>query len=157
MSLRSVDYTPAFPISRLVLVGVCASGKSTLSRRLDERGIEARPVAQEHSGVQDLYRRQGSLVILLAASWQTVHRRRKLSWDPQFYGVEWLRLRQARQDARLIVHTDSLSPDQVADVVTEWFDQWFGLDRWWRESGVEEAEKPRLPRQLADRAESRKV
>lgn len=149
MSLRSGDYTPVSPISPLVVVGVCASGKSTLSRRLGERGIEARPVAQEHSRVKELYRRQGTLVVLLAATWQTVHRRRQLSWDLAFYDVEWQRLSLARQEARIIVHTDSLSPDQVADIVTEWFDQWFRLDRWWRETGVEESEKPRLRRQLA--------
>lgn len=132
MTLRFDGFVPAFPISPLVLVGVCAAGKSTLARNLHERGIDAKTVAQEHSRVQELYRRSGSLVIVLVAGWATVHRRRQLAWNPDFYRAEWERLRGARQDAALILHTDWLSAAQVADRAAEWFDGYFGFDRLWQ-------------------------
>lgn len=114
---------PASPTSPLVLVGVCAAGKSTVSRLLAERGIWAKPVAQEHSQVPDLYRRTGPVVVLLVASWETVHHRRHLTWDPAFYRTEWERLASARRAASFIIHTDVLSADQVAERVARWFSQ----------------------------------
>lgn len=120
MSLHDEASMPASRTNPLVLVGVCAAGKSTVSRILLGRGVIAKPVAQEHSAVQDLYRRTGSWVVLLTATWQTVHRRRRLAWDPSFYDTEWRRLGEARRHARLIVHTDWLDPDGVADIIETW-------------------------------------
>lgn len=132
MTLHSDDFTPAFPISPLVLVGVCAAGKSTLAHNLDLRGIAAKPVAQEHSLVAELYRRTGSWVVVLAANWDTVHHRRVLAWNPDFYRDEWDRIAGARRHASLIVHTDCLNPIEVADSVTQWFDRRFGFQALWR-------------------------
>jgi len=131
MNLRYDNWPRVSHISPLVLVGVCAAGKSTVSRLLRDRGIEARPVAQEHSRVPDLYKRSGEWAVLLVANWQSVHRRRQLSWDLDFYRVEWDRLSVARRDAKLIVHTDWLLPEQVADYIMDWFDRYTGLDRLW--------------------------
>ncbi len=114
--------TPAFPTESIVLVGVCASGKTTVSQLLKAQGIPVSVVAQEHSSVPGLYRRHGiRCVVVLCADWETVHRRRRLAWDPDFYRTEWYRLRQARKDAALIVHTDALSATEVADVVATWW------------------------------------
>ncbi len=123
MSLLAEASWPASPISPLVLVGVCAAGKTTVSAILTRRGILAKSVAQEHSRVPDLYRRSGRSVILLCASWQTVHRRRELAWDRDFYRVEWDRLRHARDHASLIIQTDWLDADAVADVIEDWFNR----------------------------------
>ncbi|NMP22514.1 hypothetical protein [Sulfobacillus harzensis] len=120
MSLLGEASMPASPTNPVVLVGVCAAGKTTVSHILEERGIVAKAVAQEHSQVPELYRRTGSTVVMLCASWRTVHQRRALSWDPAFYRTEWDRLRDARHHAGLIVHTDSLNPEQVADVIEDW-------------------------------------
>ncbi len=118
---------PAFPTDGIVLVGVCAAGKTTVSRLLKARGIPAAVVAQEHSAVPGLYRRHGPRrVVLLCANWETVHRRRHLSWNPDFYQTEWHRLAQARQEAGFIVHTDALSAVAVTDLVAHW---WFQLAR----------------------------
>lgn len=133
MSLRLDGFTPAFPISPLVVVGVCASGKTTLANHLRLRGIAAHAVAQEHSQVKDLFRRSGPWVVLLVSSWGTVHRRRQLAWNPKFYREEWDRLSAARQGASLVVHTDYLTPDAVADRVAEWFDRWFGFEAFWNQ------------------------
>jgi hypothetical protein len=136
MSLRCDDFTPAFPISPLVIVGVCAAGKSTLAGRLRQRGIAARAVAQEHSQVLDLYRRSGRWVVLLTASWASVHRRRKLSWNPAFYREEWRRLTRARQDAVLVIGTDWLDADEVADETVAWFDRRVGFAAWFDRDGI---------------------
>lgn len=119
--LRDETSMPASPTRPLVLVGVCAAGKSTVSGLLAERGIEAKPVAQEHSRVQDLYRRTGTTVVVLCATWETVHRRRQLAWDPGFYWTEWQRLAAARREAQLVVHTDWLTAEEVADCIARWY------------------------------------
>lgn len=131
MSLRLDGFMPASPISPLVVTGVCAAGKTTLARNLELFGIDARPVAQEHSRVRELYRRAGGPVILLVASWATVHRRRHLAWNPAFYREEWERLGQARDHAAIVLHTDFLTPDEVADRVVAWFDHKFGFGPVW--------------------------
>jgi hypothetical protein len=133
MTLRLDGFTPASPISPLVVAGVCAAGKTTLAHNLELRGISARPVAQEHSRVKGLYRRAGGMVVLLVASWSTVHRRRRLAWNPAFYREEWERLMGARRDAAYVLHTDFLTPDEVADRVAGWFDHQFGFSRLWAE------------------------
>ena len=124
------DCMPAFPINGIVVVGVCASGKTTLFRQLEPVGIPVRPVAQEHSLVRGLFRRRGARpLVLLTADWETVHRRRQLAWDPGFYRTEWRRLEEARHEADLVVQTDYLTPQQVAEAVVRWWDQRMGLDR----------------------------
>lgn len=130
-TLHSDSFMPASPIKPLVLVGVCASGKTTVSAALKAHGISAHPVAQEHSRVPGLYRRSDGLVVVLGATWETVHRRRKLSWNPAFYHEEWDRIREARRDAALIIHTDWLGASDVAARITGWFDRWFGFDGLW--------------------------
>ena len=47
--------SPARPL--IGVVGVCASGKSTLIKGLKERGFNARHIAQEHSYVKDMWKR----------------------------------------------------------------------------------------------------
>ncbi len=120
---------PVFPIEKppLVLVGVCASGKTTISRLLNAQGIRARSIAQEHSSVQNLFRHgEASLVVLLCADWESVHRRRRLSFDREFYRTEWRRLSQARQEANLVVHTDMFTAVEVAQIVAKWWKSWTG-------------------------------
>lgn len=120
---------PVFPVNALILVGVCAAGKSTVSQLLwNDCGIPAKPVAQEHSRISRLYRHKGERpVVLLGASWKTVHRRRKISYGFEFYREEWKRILDARHEASLIVSTDTLSPAEVRDVICEWWDRKYGL------------------------------
>lgn len=129
---RSVDSPPAFPTSGVVLVGVCAAGKTTAREGLGRTGIRARSVAQEHSMVQHLYRQGGpGLLVLLVASWETVHHRRQLAWNPDFYRTEWLRLNSARRNADLILHTDNLTREAVLDAIVRWWDTRLGLTPIW--------------------------
>ncbi len=131
-AVRSADLPLAFPINGLILVGVCAAGKTTAKDGLKSSGIPARSVAQEHSMVKQLYRQGGmGLVVLLVASWETVHHRRQLAWNPDFYRTEWMRLQEARKEARLILHTDELSRKEVADAIIRWWDARLGLGPVW--------------------------
>lgn len=100
----------------IAVVGVCASGKSTLVQGLQARGWNARHVVQEHSYVRDMWQRitQPDLLIYLDASLEVVRQRRR---DPEM--PDWLieaerhRLRHAREHCDLYVKTDTLTPDQV--------------------------------------------
>ena len=66
----------------IAVVGVCASGKSTLVRGLQARGWNARHVVQEHSYVPDMWQRitQPDLLICLDASLEIIRQRRR---DPE--------------------------------------------------------------------------
>jgi GTPase SAR1 family protein len=106
----------------VVIVGPCAVGKSTLQQELTHRGVPARCVAQEHSTVPTLFRRRPQAgLVFLTATWATVHARRPLSTGRAQYLHELVILRTARAEAGLVVHTDSRTPPEVADVVEEWW------------------------------------
>jgi hypothetical protein len=106
----------------IAVVGVCASGKSTLVRGLQARGWNARQVAQEHSYVPDMWQRitQPDLLICLDASLEIIRQRRQ---DPEL--PAWLieeecdRLRHALEHRDLYVQTDTLTPDQVLERVLD--------------------------------------
>jgi hypothetical protein len=102
----------------IAVVGVCASGKSTLVRGLQARGWNARHVVQEHSYVPDMWQRitQPDLLIYLDASVEIIRQRRR---DPEM--PAWLieaerhRLRHALESCDLYIQTGALSPDQVLE------------------------------------------
>ena len=102
----------------IAVVGVCASGKTTLVRGLQGRGWNARHVVQEHSYVPDMWQRitQPDLLICLDASLEIIRQRRR---DPEM--PAWLieeehhRLRHAREFCDLYVQTDTLKPNQVLE------------------------------------------
>ncbi len=131
-AVHSAGSPRAFPINGVVLVGVCAAGKTTAREGLGATGIPARSVAQEHSMIKHLYRNGGpGRLVLLVASWETVHRRRQLAWNPDFYRTEWSRLEAARREADLILHTDNLSRQEVLDSIVRWWDVRAGLAPVW--------------------------
>ena len=100
---------------RVVVVGVCASGKSELVRRLATRGIDAHAVAQEHSHVPELWRHQGDpdLLVYLQASTRAVRRRGRRNLDATALAEQRRRLAHARANAHLSVQTDHVSPDEI--------------------------------------------
>ncbi len=83
------------------------------------RGFQARHIAQEHSYVQDMWRRltNPDLLIYLAVSYPVTLQRRKLDWNEAEYQIQLDRLQHARQHADLIIDTDPLRPEQVIDRV----------------------------------------
>ncbi len=106
---------------RIVIVGVCGSGKSILAAGLSKLGYEARPVAQEHSLVPDLFlHSRPDLVIYLDASDQAVARRKETGWNPEQLKAQRERLKLARARADIHLQTDGLKPDElVARAVEE--------------------------------------
>lgn len=119
-STEQAASSPAAPAStvdprQITIVGVCSAGKSTLVRTLRERGYKARAVAQEHSHVPYLWQRsRPDVLIYLDASLPTIRRRRGVRWHQPMLDEERRRLSQAREQASLYIHTDGLSPQDVA-------------------------------------------
>jgi hypothetical protein len=102
-----------FPL--IGIVGVCASGKTTLSAKLSQLGFHCRHIAQEHSYVPDMWQRltNPDLLIFLEVSYPITISRRKLNWTLEEYSEQVYRLRHAHLHANLILNTDELTPDQV--------------------------------------------
>ena len=139
MAQRSEGYGRALPIRAVILTGVCASGKSTIQQLLNPMGIRALGLAQEHSLVPALHARYvGHPLVYLAAGWPTVFTRRPRPSGREFYRVELGRVRHALLAADLVVHTDRLSPHEVATIIVDWWDRWTGIDRYTSHLGINE-------------------
>lgn len=113
---------PARP-GRIVIVGPCASGKTTLARGLAELGYEAFSVAQEHSSIRRMYaRRNPEHLVYLDVSYGEIRRRRPISWGPARLEAIRARLAPAREDADLVVQTDGKTPAEVLREVLHFID-----------------------------------
>jgi deoxyadenosine/deoxycytidine kinase len=97
---------------RVVVVGPCASGKSTLADRLRSHGYDAYVCAQEHSEISTLWRHLGpDAVIALDVDLATVRRRRGADWPETIFREQLRRLAEARSAAHVTIDTASLDPD----------------------------------------------
>ena len=114
---------------KISVVGVCASGKTTLVRGLKALGYDAYVVAQEHSCVKTLWqKRQPDLLILLDANLQTIRQRRQVSWGEERLTVQKERLSHARQHADLFLPTDSLTARDVMNQTVAYIVGQYGSD-----------------------------
>ena len=106
---------------RIVVVGSCASGKSTLVAALRAYGFEAYACAQEHSGIKTLWRHYNpDLVVLLETDLRTIRSRRSPTWPSNLYRVQRRRLASARSAANVIINTATTDiPTSVELVVDE--------------------------------------
>lgn len=101
----------------IVVVGPCASGKSTLVRGLTSLGYAARVCAQEHSEVPTLWRHQGiPVLVALTAELETVRLRRDPRWPIAVHAAQIRRLTSAFANADVVIATDHVSS---ADVLVE--------------------------------------
>ena len=101
---------------RVVVVGPCASGKTTLVAALRQQGFDAYNIAQEHSGIRRLWeKRQPDVVIMLDVTMTAVHKRREVYWGEERLLLQRERLKEARSNAHLYIQTDRL---QMEDVLT---------------------------------------
>lgn len=104
------------PPPLIAIVGPCAAGKTTLGKGLRAHGFNARPILQEHSYVPTMWQRitRPDVLIYLGADLETIRWRRH---DPEF--PAWLltqerdRLRHALAHADIVIHTDTLTPEEV--------------------------------------------
>lgn len=112
----------AHRIPSVKIVGVCASGKSTLGQALQQAGYAVYACAQEHSYVPDLWRRlhPADVLVFLDAGADTVAQRRHTAEPVRPWLAEQRqRLAHARQHCDLYLPTDDLTPEEVLAVVLE--------------------------------------
>lgn len=112
-------------MTRIAIVGTCASGKTSISSALRNRGHDAYAVAQEHSAIPELWAHlKPERVVYLEASLKTVRRRRDDdAWPEWIYHVQVARLANARDSADLIVVTDDMTPDQIVEQICDDLDR----------------------------------
>jgi len=108
------------------VVGVCASGKSTLIMGMKALGIRTKHIAQEHSYVQDMWKRitDPDLLIFLDASYPQTLIRRQLNWNEADWAEQQRRLQHARAHADLYLNTDGLSIEQVLQAVLDFLERY---------------------------------
>lgn len=113
----------------IVVVGPCASGKSTLVSGLRKRGYaSARLVPQEHSGVQNLWawRGQPDVLIYLDVDVDTINSRQgRTDWTQSALDEQHARLRSAREACHLYLPTDDLTIPQVLAAVMAFIENRF--------------------------------
>lgn len=107
------DSTPA---PRVVVVGPCASGKTTLVAALRAHGFDASVSAQEHSAVPSLWQRtEPDVLIALLVNIEAVRERRDASWPSWLHDVQEGRLANAQDAADLVIDTSDLEASDVAE------------------------------------------
>jgi deoxyadenosine/deoxycytidine kinase len=101
------------------VVGVCASGKSSLIQGLETQGFRTRHIAQEHSFVKDMWKRitNPDVLIFLDVTYPLSVQRRQLNWTEADWAEQQRRLAHAREHADLYIQTDDLSIEQVLEIV----------------------------------------
>jgi len=99
---------------RVVVVGPCASGKTTLVENLRAAGVDARVSGQEHSAIRDLWRRlEPDVLIALDLDLATLRDRRQSTWPASLYEVQHARLREAFEMADAVIDTSRASAEDV--------------------------------------------
>ncbi len=103
------------------IVGVCASGKTTLNAGLTALGFNCRHIAQEHSYVPTMWRRitNPDILIYLEVSYENTIARKSLNWTRDEYAQQLFRLRDAIENAHICINTDDLTPQQLIDRVVK--------------------------------------
>jgi len=112
---------------RIVIVGVCSSGKTTLEEGLRRLGYDAHACVQEHSYVPDMWRTgRPDVLIYLDASLETIRKRGEKEIDENSLAEQRARLAHARQHCHLYLNTDRLTAAQVLRRVRRflWQQRW---------------------------------
>lgn len=100
---------------RVVVVGPCASGKSTLVEVLRANGYDAAVSAQEHSAIPRLWQHtHPDVLIALSATLAAVRERREATWPGWLHDVQEERLANAHDAADLVIDTSQLDASEVA-------------------------------------------
>jgi len=102
----------------IAIVGVCASGKTTLVKGLKDAGFDAYNMAQEHSCIKKFWQKhQPQFLIMLDATLPAIKKRRIVYWDESRIAAQHERLADAKNHADLYIQTDRLDAKQVLDKV----------------------------------------
>jgi chloramphenicol 3-O-phosphotransferase len=108
------------PGRRVVVVGPCAAGKTTLVDNLRPMGYDIRSCVQEHSFTPDLWKRfsKADVLVFLDVDLATIaERQRRSDWTQGRLDAQRQRLAHARAHCDFYLVTDSLTREQVADKV----------------------------------------
>lgn len=110
---------------RIVLVGICGSGKTVLAEKLRKLGYEVRECGQEHSEVPYMWRviSQPDILIYLDASEEVIYQRGQRHYVAGCVAEQRRRLAHARAHCDLYIMTDDLTESQVLDIVREFLEQ----------------------------------
>lgn len=99
---------------KVVVVGPCASGKSTLVSGLRSLGYSAAVCGQEHSEIPTLWRRSNpDILVALQVDLATVRRRRGDDWPAAMFERQRERLVDALSSADLVLEASTLSEAAV--------------------------------------------
>jgi cytidylate kinase len=102
----------------VVIVGPCASGKSTLAANLQRQGVDARVSGQEHSEIGTLWRRmEPDIVVGLRIDLETLRLRRGSTWSAALYDRQLQRLELAYAAADIVLDTAALSEAEAVSAV----------------------------------------
>ena len=105
---------------RVIVVGPCAAGKTTLVSKLRPRGYNIRSCVQEHSFTPDLWKRfsKADVLVFLDATLVTIAQRQQRSdWTQRRLDGQHKRLAHARAHCGLYLPTDDLAREEVAETV----------------------------------------
>src|SRR3954468_3739429 len=109
---------------KIVVVGPCAAGKSTLVSALRSLGYDAHVSGQEHSEIATLWRHsQPDVLIALDADITAVRERRGDSWPEWLHDLQVRRLADAARAADLAIDTTELSTQAVVARVVAYLER----------------------------------
>lgn len=115
--------SPPSPVGgpKVVVVGPCASGKSTLVAGLRRLGFEAAAVGQEHSEIPTLWRHSNpDVVVALEVDLATIRERRGVTeWPVWLYDAQRRRLQGAEAAATIHVDTTVYDAEAVLALVAD--------------------------------------
>ncbi len=102
----------------IVVVGPCASGKSTLVSALRALGYNAQVSGQEHSGIATLWQHLApDVLISLQVDINAVRDRRDRDWPEWLHDLQVTRLSEASEAADLAIDTTMLDSQTVIERV----------------------------------------
>jgi len=106
---------------RIVIVGPCGAGKSSLADGLAARSFHARQITQEHSYVPNMWQllSKPDILIYLDASFESCDQRKRLDWSPKDHAEQNRRLAHARQHCDIYLLTDALTLEQILQSVLQ--------------------------------------
>lgn len=106
---------------KVVVIGPCASGKTSLTNRLRDLGYDAYVCGQEHSEIVNLWKRLApDVLIALDIDLETLRRRRSATWSHRIFERQLERLRCGFEHADLVVDAASTDEDDVLRQVVDW-------------------------------------
>lgn len=101
--------------TEIMIVGVCAAGKTTLVEKLKADGFKVTTVSQEHSINPDLWQRaRPYFLVVLDCSLETARERRNRNIPPAQFASQKEKLQKAREQCDLYLKTDNLSVEESA-------------------------------------------